>query len=89
MGRPKNKCAKCDFLSALEMERFDLSYKTINRPDPANVIEPVATVIDKPKRRFVDDDRDKLMFNAGRFAAGATDSVAIKANTVFQLVLGA
>jgi hypothetical protein len=98
MARPKKECAKCSFLSDLEMERVDMSYKTFaangsvtvsSEPatsvDTLTVVEPV--VVSMPKPRKANDDRDKLMFNAGRYAAGARDSVAIKANTVVELLL--
>jgi len=80
MGRPKKECAKCAVLSDLEMERLDLSYKFVGKPatDP---------VVETPKRRRVDDDRDKLMFNAGRYSAGARDKVATDAHSVLQIVL--
>lgn len=78
MGRPKKECAKCAFLSDLELERLDLSYKH-------RVPEPVDT---DPKPRKTNDDRDKLMFNAGRFAGGARDKVAVEAHRLLQIVMG-
>lgn len=82
MGRPKKECAKCAVLSDLEMERLDLSYK--HRETQGVEAEPV---VEPPKRR-VDDDRDKLMFNAGRFAGGARDKVAVEAHRLLQIVMG-
>jgi hypothetical protein len=85
MGRLKKQCPKCGLLDTLELERFDLSYKG----KATTVAEPVITEIPElPKPRRTNDDRDKLMFNAGRFAAGATDKVAIDANRLLQIVLG-
>lgn len=84
MGRPTKQCPKCGLLSALELERFDLSYKNFSKTEPEP--EPTPT-LDPPKRRRVNDDRDKLMFNAGRYAAGARDKVATDAHNVLQIVL--
>jgi hypothetical protein len=83
MARPKKECPKCGLLNALELERFDLSYK--NRAGSGDKVEPVAVL---PKPRKSSDDRDKLMFNAGRYAAGATDKVAVDAHNLLQIVLG-
>jgi hypothetical protein len=77
------KCKNCKLMTALDAERFDLSYKTFGKPTPEPV-DPVAP----PKRRHDNDDRDKLMFNAGRFAGGARDKAAIDANNLLQIVLG-
>ena len=98
MARPKKECPKCGLLSSLELERFDLSYKTFtgsgtttvsDKPDTSidtlTVIEPVVVAV---KPRKANDDRDKLMFNAGRYAAGATDKVAKDAHALLQIVLG-
>ena len=77
------KCKSCKILSSLDAERFDLSYKNYGQPtSPAEPTEP-------PKRRHVDDDRDKLMFNAGRFAGGARDKAAIDAYALLQIVFDA
>ena len=81
MGRPKQGCTKCATLSDLEAERLDLSYKKVGRTDP----EPVEVKI--PTRRQANDDRDKLMFNAGRHAAGARDKVAVDAHNLLQILL--
>lgn len=81
MGRPKQGCTKCAILSDLEAERLDLSYKKVGQTDP----EPVKVKV--PTRRQANDDRDKLMFNAGRYAAGARDKVAINADNVLQILL--
>jgi hypothetical protein len=81
MGRPPKDCVKCGILSDLEAERLDLSYKKVGRTDP----EPAEVVI--PTRRQANDDRDKLMFNAGRYAGGARDKVATDAHNLLQILL--
>jgi hypothetical protein len=64
-----------DLLQQLEAERNDLSYKTPPkvRVDTVFVKEKVYITSEKRKQR------DKLMFHAGRAAAGATDKVALEA----------
>jgi hypothetical protein len=81
MGRPTKECTKCSVLSDLEAERLDLSYKTVRRTDP----KPAEVV--SPTRRQANDDRDKLMFNAGRYAGGARDKVATDAHNLLQILL--
>jgi hypothetical protein len=78
------KCKTCQIYSKLDAERFDLSYKNFGKettPQPED--EPTQV----PKRRRTNDDRDKLMFNAGRYAGGARDKAAIDANKIFQLLM--
>lgn len=67
-----------DLTQKLEAERNDLSYKN---PKPLPTNQPyIRPRMDSKKR----DQRDKLMFNAGRYAAGARDSVAVAANEWLQ-----
>ncbi|NBW17078.1 MAG: hypothetical protein EBR82_54790 [Caulobacteraceae bacterium] len=37
--------------------------------------------------RSIRDQRDKIMFNAGRFSAGARDDVAVAANRLFDVLM--
>jgi hypothetical protein len=85
MARPTKQCAKCGLLEAVELERFDMSYKN----HPVTVVDkPVKKVVDKPvSKPQTDDLRDKLMFNAGRYAGGATDDVALLAHLKLQQLL--
>lgn len=62
------------WLLALERERHDLSYLN---PKPVQVETVFVTKPVYPKSR---EARDKLMFNAGRYAAGARDATAIAAH---------
>jgi len=63
-----------EWLAALEQERNDLSYLK-----PAKVKIDTVFVTQKvyPKSR---EKRDKLMFDAGRYAAGARDFDAVQAH---------
>lgn len=77
---------KCDLLDRLTAEQFDISYRQVKpvkkkryRKSPAP--RPV-TCTDAEQ-----DARDTLMFNAGRFAAGARDSVAVASDLVFQRMM--
>jgi hypothetical protein len=56
-----------EYLLALEMERTDLSYL---RPRPLKVETIIVSKKVYPKSR---ERRDKLMFDAGRYAAGDRD----------------
>jgi hypothetical protein len=73
------------FWQRLEVERHDLSYK---RPaEPVFTTQPqiiVRTVKETPKDR---EKRDKLMFNAGRYAAGARDNTALTAHAALEAEL--
>lgn len=81
MARPKKECSTCTWLQKLQAEQFDTSYK--NYP----MALPVATVKKPVVKPVVNDDRDKLMFNAGRYAGGATDDVALLAHLKLQQLL--
>lgn len=62
-------------MQKLEAERNDLSYKD---PQPVRSTQPmIIKVKTDPKKR---DQRDKLMFHAGRYSAGARDATAMAAN---------
>ena len=63
-----------DLMQKLEAERNDVSYKRPERPEPIVITRNVY-----PKKAE-QEKRDKLMFNAGRYAAGARDKTAVKAN---------
>jgi hypothetical protein len=81
MARPKKACSVCTWLQKLQAEQFDTSYKN----HPATSLQ---TSVEKPVKKPVEnDDRDKLMFNAGRYAGGATDDVALLAHLKLQQLL--
>lgn len=63
-----------EFLALLEAERHDLSWK---RPELRH--QPQIITYVRP-----DKERERKMYNAGRFAAGATDRVAVAANKWLQ-----
>ena len=60
----------------LEAERHDVTWKN---PKPRDLDTVIITRNVYPKKSE-QEKRDKLMFNAGRFAAGARDKTAVKAN---------
>jgi hypothetical protein len=76
-------CSGCNLWLTLEAERLDRSY--LNHPSQHEPTEPprYITKIKKetPKDR---EQRDKLMFNAGRYSAGARDIAATRADEVLQ-----
>ena len=87
---------KCDLNAKLEAERLDVSF----REPKAEPVGPCARKhFDKCTRKhwkecerphFTDNaenDYTKLYFNAGRYAAGACDRVAVEANARLQEVL--
>lgn len=64
------------FLLALEAERHDLSYLN----PPKRNLEPLTkTVILRPNPK-ARQARDKMLFNAGRYAAGCRDKTAVAAH---------
>jgi hypothetical protein len=76
---PACKCPGCSLWLRLEAERLDTSYKNpVRTPEPAQEVKP-KTVTRIVYRERNDDDRDRLYFNAGRFAAGARDTSATRA----------
>ena len=75
-NRPLNDTER--WLMNLEMERNDLSYL---KPRPVKVDTVYVTKKVYPKSR---EARDKLMFDAGRYAAGARDWDARQAHNKLQ-----
>jgi hypothetical protein len=77
---------KCSINDKLEAERFVFfSSAKVEKPEP---LGPCARLHFEPKPckkvhfdSKAQDERDKLMFNAGRYSAGARDRVAVEANT--------
>lgn len=63
-----------DLIQKLEAERNDISYKV-----PV-AVEPVILTRPEYRKRKDQEHREKLFFNAGRYAAGARDKTAVKAN---------
>jgi hypothetical protein len=77
-------CAGCTLALVLEAERLDRRYldpkpPTYNPPAPPRVI----TKVIKPNKA-AQERRDKLMFNAGRYAAGARDLIAQTAHEALE-----
>jgi len=77
---------KCDLLDRLTAEQFDISYRIV---EPKTQVKLRKT---RPVKEFAEsevarDARDALMFNAGRFTAGARDTVAVSSNETLQLLL--
>lgn len=72
-------CSGCNLWLILEAERLDLSYR--KHPAAQASIEP-PRMVTKAKQETARerDERDKLMFNAGRYAEGARDKSAVKAD---------
>lgn len=80
-----------EFLLSLERERYNVAYRTT--PPPQVVTREVIRTIQKPCKKAhpnpaEQEKRDQIMFNAGRFAAGATDKVAIEAHEALMELLG-
>lgn len=73
-----------DWYWQLEAERNDTSWKTqpYRHQPPAIVQKVVNKVVRTVKLK--QDDRDRLMFNAGRYAAGARDAIAKQADIDVQ-----
>lgn len=76
-------CKGCNLWLTLEAERFDRSY--LDHPSQGERVDtPAVTAKNRkniPKER---EQRDKLMFNAGRYSAGARDIAATRANELLQ-----
>ena len=73
------------WLRALEAERFDQSWKVRTRHAPAPVTRVITREVQpNPKKQAA---RDKVMFNAGRYAAGARDKAAQDADKALQKLL--
>jgi len=82
MARKKTQRETDLFWMRLEAERHDLTYKQ-PKADPQPEIVFVGVRETKRDR----EQRDKLMFNAGRFAAGARDKVAVAAHEKLENAL--
>lgn len=82
-----------DFWLTLERERFNVAHRT---SVPERIVETQKTVVNtvlKPCNRKhltskTQVERDQMMFNAGRFAAGAVDRVAVEAHEKLMEALG-
>lgn len=71
-----------EFLLALERERFNVAYRTQAEPKRIEVIKPIPCT--KPHNKpctkaHVTEEHDQMMYNAGRYAAGARDNAAAEA----------
>lgn len=77
-------CSGCNLWLMLEAERLDRSY--LNHPSQHEPTEPPKIKVKKEtaKQR---EQRDKLMFNAGRYSAGARDTAATRANDALMAEL--
>jgi hypothetical protein len=78
-------CAGCTLSLVLEAERLDRKYlepkePAYNPPEPPQYITKVV----KPSKAK-QEARDKLMFNAGRYSAGARDLIASKAHEALEM----
>ena len=74
-------CPGCSFWLRLEAERADRSYIK-----PAEVKKEL-----NPRRRSagtLQDKRDAIMFQAGRYAMGARDKAATKGQSDMEALLG-
>ena len=77
---------KCDLLDRLTAEQFDISYRIV---EPKTQVKLRKT---RPVKEFAEsevarDARDALMFNAGRFSAGARDTVAVASHKALEELL--
>lgn len=74
------------WLASLEMERYDKSYLKRTLPETP-VHAPTIVYRDrvKPVDRKAKELRERLFFNAGRYAAGARDKTATSAYETLQM----
>jgi hypothetical protein len=72
------------FLLALEAERHDTSWR--KRP---NLYEPSQPIVVKTKAvdPIQQRERDRAMFNAGRFSMGARDDEAVQAHLLVSKLI--
>lgn len=70
-----------EFLLSLERERFNVAHR---KTEPERVIVRVPV---KCGKRHTSDARDRAMYHAGRYAAGARDKAAIEADAWLQKAL--
>ena len=84
------------YLLALEVERNDVSHRTASditaqariNLDHIQVRHVKALVsAEIEQQAAMREQRDKLFYNAGRWAAGARDSVAVSANNVVDALM--
>ena len=84
------------YLIALEYERNDVSYRessdlvaeakvNLDHSQVRHVKAMVASEMEQ--QEAMREQRDRLFFNAGRWAAGARDSVAVSANSVVEALM--
>lgn len=69
----------------LNKERFNVAHRVQAEPKPVADPTPVTRTIVKPCNRKhltskTQQERDRIVFAAGRFAAGARDTVAVEAH---------
>lgn len=82
-GNPLALTPEQEFWLALDRERFNVAYR-----EKVDVVERVVVqprVVKQACRRVhltpkTQEAHDQMMFNAGRFAAGAVDRVAVEAH---------
>lgn len=75
---------------ALEAERHDTSWRkpqVQERYAPEAPKPPVIARKPKPESTISQKQRDQIMFHAGRYAAGARDEAATKANAAVGKVI--
>ena len=71
---------KCDLLDVLTAEQFDISYRTQTvKPKP---LVKTKRVVWKPT--ITPDERDSMFYNAGRYAGGSRDKVAVEAHEAME-----
>jgi hypothetical protein len=84
------------YLIALEYERNDVSHRessdlvaeakiNLDHSQVRHVKAMVASELEQ--QEAMREQRDKLFYNAGRFAAGARDSVAVSASNVIDALM--
>jgi hypothetical protein len=82
-----------DFWLSLERERFNVAHREIvSERIVEKPVTRVQTVLKPCNRKHLtsktQQERDQMMFNAGRFAAGAVDRVAVEAHEALMENLG-
>jgi hypothetical protein len=68
------------WLLELERERFDTSWRQ-PKPERYAPTAPIVVKATKPADPKLQRERDRIMFHAGRYAAGVRDQEAIDANS--------
>lgn len=68
---------------ALEAERNDLSYRQPPKSDP---VQPIVVV--QKVTKSLEKKQAETWYHAGRFAAGARDEIAVKANAAAKKLAG-